>query len=85
VNYFDELCKRILESLGPLGPTSGNVSGTGGALGTFQTSNWTDNPTGTPGTDEYNKGDYRRPVALGAKKKKGKTKIAIQKRPFVSM
>jgi len=67
-----------------------NVAGSGGALGTFQTSDWTNIASGTPGTDTYAPGDYRRPTALGAKvvrgkKKKKKNQILIQRRPFISM
>lgn len=77
---FDQLFKAIIESLGSVPSTSGNLAGSGGALGTFQTSNWQSNPSGTPGTDTYAAGDARRPVALGAKKRKGKIRIPIQRR-----
>ena len=76
---FDKLYSKILED---------NSAGSGGALGTFQTTDWQDNPSGTPGTDSYAPGDTRRPTALGAKiigkGKKKKTKILIQRRPLVS-
>jgi len=36
----------------------------GGSLGKFNTSNWVDNPDGTPGTDNYAAGDYRLPKIL---------------------
>jgi hypothetical protein len=70
---FDKLARKIMEDL------SANVAGSGGVLGTFNTNNWT--AGGTPGTDSYASGDYRRPVALGAKKtKKKKLKIPIMRR-----
>jgi len=78
VKKFNNLFSSIIEDV---------TSGSGGALGTFNTNDWTS--SGTPGTDTYAPGDYRRPVALGAKKigkgKKKKTKFLIQRRPFVSM
>jgi len=40
-----------------------NSSG-GGSLGYFGTSNWQNNPAGTPGTDTYAAGDYRLPKIL---------------------
>ncbi len=76
---FDQLYSQILSEYE-------NTAGSGGTLGSFNTLNWT--PGGTPGTDSYAAGDYRRPVALGAKRigkgKKKKTKILIQRRPLVS-
>ncbi len=75
---FNGLCSKIIEDV---------TAGSGGALGTFGTNDWT--ASGTPGTDTYAPGDYRRPTVLGTKKvkkgKKTKTKILIQRRPFVSM
>jgi len=63
-----------------------NTAGSGGALGTFQTSDWQNNASGTPGTDEWNKGDNRLPIALGAKKvgkgKNRRVKFVIQRRPL---
>ncbi len=63
-----------------------NTAGSGGTLGTSTTTNWT--AAGTPGTDSYAPGDYRKPVALGAKKigkgRKRKTKFLIQRRSLVS-
>lgn len=63
-----------------------NTAGSGGALGTFQTSNWQDTASGTPGTDTYNKGDMRLAKALGAKKvgkgKNAKVKFVILRRPL---
>jgi len=81
VKKFDMLFSKIMED---------NIAGSGGALGTFQTSDWTNIASGTPGTDTYAPGDYRRPTALGAKvvrgkKKKKKNQILIQRRPFISM
>lgn len=67
MNNFDNLVKQILENLPPV---DGNTAGSGGSLGTFQTSSWQNNASGTPGTDKYNQGDFRRPVILGGKKKK---------------
>lgn len=80
MNNFNELVKRILESTGALPGVTGNLAGSGGSLGSFQTSGWVSNPAGTPGTDEFAKNDFRKPVALGAKKGK---KIKIQRRPLI--
>ena len=56
-----------LREAGPnYGPGSlPNQAGNGGALGgSFGTTNWQDNPAGTPGTDSYAAGDYRLPKIL---------------------
>ena len=45
-------------------PTLPDQAGSTGSVGTFQTSNWTNNPAGTPGTDSYAAGDYRLPKIL---------------------
>lgn len=42
----------------------GSSAGDGGSLGYFGTSNWQNNPAGTPGTDTYAAGDYRLPKIL---------------------
>jgi hypothetical protein len=55
-----------LREAGPnYGANTTNVAGNGGALGNnFGTTNWQDNPAGTPGTDTYAAGDYRLPKIL---------------------
>lgn len=68
------LIKKILENLAPV---DGNTAGSGGSLGTFKTSDWKDNPSGTPGTDKYAEKDFRRPKILGSKKK------FVQRRPLL--
>ena len=70
---FDQLCSLLISEYE-------NTGGSGGTLGTSTTTNWT--AAGTPGTDSYAPGDYRKPVALGAKKigkgKKRKTKLILR-------
>jgi len=82
VNNFDRVINEILESIGQgsMPDVSGNLAGSGGSLGNFQTSGWVNNPDGTPGTDKFATGDSRRPFALGARKKR---KIKFQRRPLL--
>lgn len=80
MSNFDILVNNILENTGTLPGVTGNLAGSGGSLGSFQTSGWVTNPAGTPGTDEFAKNDFRKPVPLGAKKRR---KIKIQRRPLI--
>jgi len=86
---FDILFAKLIEDAGAMTVAASNTAGSGGSLGTFQTSDWKDIPSGTPGKDEYNKDDYRSPVALGAKgrksKGKGKVKMVVMRRPLTGM
>ena len=84
---FDILFTKLMEDIGGAPAAASNTAGSGGSLGTFQTSDWKDNPAGTPGKDKYAEGDFRKPVALGARKARGKnkSKMVVMRRPFIGM
>ena len=85
---FDVLFAKLMEDAGAMTVAVSNTAGSGGSLGTFQTSDWKDNPSGTPGKDKYAERDYRSPVALGAKRRgkgKSKVKMVVMRRPLTGM
>jgi hypothetical protein len=79
---FRDKFYKILQEEGPnYVPAVPNTAGTGGSVGgTPEMDNWT--ASGTPGTDSWNKGDFRFAQPLGAKVKgkKRKPKIVVQRR-----